>query len=167
MEFPHLMRLMEENQFDTIYHEHFSYFSFSTAERVFEAHQLTLFDVEEISMHGGSLRIFGRHSEDASKPIEDRVRKLRVNEGSVTSDITYAVERGKQIDKLSDVINGAVWLGRSIGMFKERSVNETRLTLNILNLSFDSIPAYAAAIAAKVESSSAPVQSEQPKLKDA
>ncbi len=60
IEFPHLMRLVAENQFDTIYHEHYSYFSFLTAERIFAAHQLTLFDVEELPTHGGSLRIFAR-----------------------------------------------------------------------------------------------------------
>ena len=62
MEFPHLLRLMEQNQFDTIYHEHFSYFSFTTVEQVFAAHGLTLFDVEELPTHGGSLRIYGRHA---------------------------------------------------------------------------------------------------------
>ena len=68
MEFPHLMRLIDENQFDTIYHEHFSYFSFTTARRVFAAHGLRLFDVEELPTHGGSLRIFGCHDDDAAKP---------------------------------------------------------------------------------------------------
>jgi SAM-dependent methyltransferase len=63
MEFPHLMRLMDENQFDTIYHEHFSYFSFVTVEKIFAAHGLTLFDVEELPTHGGSLRIYAGHSE--------------------------------------------------------------------------------------------------------
>ncbi|HTE40848.1 MAG TPA: methyltransferase domain-containing protein, partial [Steroidobacteraceae bacterium] len=58
MEFPHLLRLMDENQFDTIYHEHFSYLSFSTVEEIFVHHGLTLFDVEEVPTHGGSLRIF-------------------------------------------------------------------------------------------------------------
>jgi 2-polyprenyl-3-methyl-5-hydroxy-6-metoxy-1,4-benzoquinol methylase len=80
MEFPHLLRLMAENQFDTIYHEHFSYFSFFTAEKVFAAHGITLFDVEEISTHGGSLRIFGRHASDASKPGSSRVNNLRQQE---------------------------------------------------------------------------------------
>ena len=72
IEFPHLMRLMEENQFDTIYHEHFSYFSFLTAERIFAAHGLTLFDVEELPTHGGSLRIYARHAEDSSRPVSER-----------------------------------------------------------------------------------------------
>lgn len=68
MEFPHLMRLVEDNQFDTIYHEHFSYFSFLTVRRVFEHHGLRLFDVEEIPTHGGSLRIYGCHAGDSGKP---------------------------------------------------------------------------------------------------
>lgn len=82
LEFPHLMRLMEENQFDTIYHEHFSYFSFLTAERIFAAHGLTLFDVEELSTHGGSLRIYARHVEDSSKVVSARVHELRAREES-------------------------------------------------------------------------------------
>jgi hypothetical protein len=80
MEFPHLMRLMMENQFDTIYHEHFSYFSFLTVERVFAAHGLTLFDVEELPTHGGSLRIYARHAGYAALPVSDRVAALRTRE---------------------------------------------------------------------------------------
>src|SRR5207253_5428081 len=56
LEFPHLMRLVEDNQFDTIYHEHFSYFSFLTVRRMLAAHDLAVFDVEELPTHGGSLR---------------------------------------------------------------------------------------------------------------
>ena len=80
VEFPHLMRLMEENQFDTIYHEHFSYFSFLTSEMIFAAHGLTVFDVEELGTHGGSLRIYARHAEDTSKPVGARVTELRSRE---------------------------------------------------------------------------------------
>ena len=80
MEFPHLMRLMEENQFDTIYHEHFSYLSFVTVEKIFAAHGLTLFDADEIPTHGGSLRIYACHREDVSKPVGERVRELRDRE---------------------------------------------------------------------------------------
>jgi hypothetical protein len=76
MEFPHLARLMEENEFDTIYHEHFSYFSWVTVERVFAHHGLTLFDVDELPTHGGSLRIWGRHADDESKPVTDHAREL-------------------------------------------------------------------------------------------
>jgi SAM-dependent methyltransferase len=76
MEFPHLLSLMNDNQWDTIYHEHFSYFSFLTVSRVFEAHGLRLFDVEELPTHGGSLRIYGAHAEDAGKPQTDAAREL-------------------------------------------------------------------------------------------
>jgi hypothetical protein len=76
LEFPHLLRLMAEDQFDTIYHEHYSYFSFATVRKVFAAHGLTLFDVEELPTHGGSLRIFCRHDEDGSKPVGERVAAL-------------------------------------------------------------------------------------------
>lgn len=76
MEFPHLMCLMNENQFDTIYHEHFSYFSFITVNKIFAAHGLKIFDVEELPTHGGSLRIYACHSEDHSKPIDQRVMDL-------------------------------------------------------------------------------------------
>ncbi|MDQ3604624.1 MAG: class I SAM-dependent methyltransferase [Gemmatimonadota bacterium] len=80
MEFPHLMRLLEENQFDTIYHEHFSYFSFTTAEAIFAAHGLTLFDVDELPTHGGSLRIYARHQESESRPVQPAVTELKGRE---------------------------------------------------------------------------------------
>jgi 2-polyprenyl-3-methyl-5-hydroxy-6-metoxy-1,4-benzoquinol methylase len=80
IEFPHLMKLMAENQFDTIYHEHFTYLSFLTAETLFAAQGLTLFDVEELPTHGGSLRIYARHTEDTSKPMTERAQALRKRE---------------------------------------------------------------------------------------
>jgi 2-polyprenyl-3-methyl-5-hydroxy-6-metoxy-1,4-benzoquinol methylase len=80
MEFPHLLRLMQENQFDTIYHEHFSYISFVVAERLFAAHGLTLFDVDEIPTHGGSLRIYARHAANAALPVSHKVAELRERE---------------------------------------------------------------------------------------
>lgn len=80
MEFPHLLRLIEENQFDTIYHEHFSYLSFFTVEQIFAKHGLTLFDVEELPSHGGSLRIFGRHTENTKLEVTQRVEDLRNKE---------------------------------------------------------------------------------------
>jgi hypothetical protein len=76
MEFPHLLRLMDENQFDTIYHEHFSYFSFITTQKIFAEHGLVLFDVEELPSHGGSLRIYARHAEDQSKSVSPAVVEL-------------------------------------------------------------------------------------------
>jgi SAM-dependent methyltransferase len=80
MEFPHLLRLMEDKQWDTIYHEHFSYLSFLTASRVFEDHGLRLFDVEELSTHGGSLRVYGAHDDDLSRPHSARAIELRERE---------------------------------------------------------------------------------------
>jgi 2-polyprenyl-3-methyl-5-hydroxy-6-metoxy-1,4-benzoquinol methylase len=80
MEFPHLMRLMAENQFDTIYHEHFSYFSLIVVEKIFAEHGLTLFDVEELPTHGGSLRIYARHTEDDDRPVEKELRDLKARE---------------------------------------------------------------------------------------
>ena len=79
MEFPHLLKLMEYNQYDTIYHEHYSYLSFQSVERVFNHHGLTLFDVEELWTHGGSLRIFAQHA-GGGHPESDRVKAIRVNE---------------------------------------------------------------------------------------
>jgi hypothetical protein len=92
LEFPHLMRLVEENQFDTIYHEHYSYFSFSTAERILASHGLTLFDVEELTTHGGSLRIYGRPASDPTHAVTARVGALRQREAEagVTSLGYYA-----------------------------------------------------------------------------
>lgn len=86
IEFPHLMKLMEENQFDTIYHEHFSYFSLMTAESIFAAHKLVLFDVEELPTHGGSLRIYGRHEEDTTHRVTDRYRELKQREKAAEFD---------------------------------------------------------------------------------
>lgn len=98
MEFPHLMRLVAENQFDTMYHEHFSYFSFTTVEKVFAKHGLTLFDVEELPTHGGSLRIYGRHSEDNSKPVGKRVSDLKSREEDAgMTRMNYYQSFGEQV----------------------------------------------------------------------
>jgi 2-polyprenyl-3-methyl-5-hydroxy-6-metoxy-1,4-benzoquinol methylase len=76
MEFPHLMQLVDNNQFDTIYHEHFSYLSFHTVQQIFKSQGLQMFDVEEIPTHGGSLRIFAKHISDATKKISGNVAAL-------------------------------------------------------------------------------------------
>jgi 2-polyprenyl-3-methyl-5-hydroxy-6-metoxy-1,4-benzoquinol methylase len=80
MEFPHLLQLIEQNQFDTIYHEHFSYLAFFVAEKIFGHHGLRLFDVEELPTHGGSLRIYACHAEDAGHPTLPAVPALRERE---------------------------------------------------------------------------------------
>ena len=106
LEFPHLMQLIEQNQFDTIYHEHFSYFSFYTAGLIFKKHGLELFDVEQVPTHGGSLRIYGKHKEDISKSISTNVADLLKEEeakGMRTLDY-YKGFQGK-VDKVkSDLV---------------------------------------------------------------
>jgi 2-polyprenyl-3-methyl-5-hydroxy-6-metoxy-1,4-benzoquinol methylase len=77
LEFPHLLELVLRNEFDTIYHEHFSYFSFLTAESVLAKHGLTVFDVQQLPTHGGSLRLFARNTNDASRPVTPAVARLR------------------------------------------------------------------------------------------
>ncbi len=88
MEFAYLLELMRQNQFDTIYHEHFTYFAFLTAERAFARHGIVLFDVDVLPTHGGSLRIYGRHKGDETKPVTPRVEALR------------SVERAAGIERL-------------------------------------------------------------------
>jgi SAM-dependent methyltransferase len=80
LEFPHLLRLVEQNQFDTIYHEHFSYFSFETARRALAAHGLAVFDVEELPTHGGSLRVYAEHEASGGRPATAAVGALAETE---------------------------------------------------------------------------------------
>lgn len=82
MEFPHLFQLVKHNQFDTIYHEHFSYLSFTTVSKIFEAVGLEMFDVEELPTHGGSLRIYAKHKDDATKTISENVSEMLEKERS-------------------------------------------------------------------------------------
>jgi hypothetical protein len=77
IEFPHLAKTIEGNQFDQVYHEHFSYFSLFSAEKAFARHGLVLFDVEELPSHGGSLRLFLRHAENMVLPVSPRVAAIR------------------------------------------------------------------------------------------
>lgn len=111
MEFPHLMRLIEQNQFDTIYHEHFSYLSLLAVERIFAAHGLVLFDVEELPTHGGSLRIYACHSSCTRYAPSPRLAALRAKESAARLDtlegysaFSLRVERTKR-DLLSFLID--------------------------------------------------------------
>lgn len=101
MEFPHLLRLIESNQFDTIYQEHFSYFSFLTVEKVFSTHNLVIFDVEELPTHGGSLRIFAKHQGDNTKSISEHVAKMLDKEISLGfNKISHYLTFDKQVRKI-------------------------------------------------------------------
>ncbi|MFL5763451.1 MAG: methyltransferase domain-containing protein [Bacteroidia bacterium] len=90
MEFPHLVQLIDNNQFDTIYHEHFSYLSLYTVKQIFEAAGLILFDVEELPTHGGSLRIYAKHIESTSQPVSPHVEQLLKKEKDKgVGDLSY------------------------------------------------------------------------------
>jgi len=114
MEFPHLMRLIDENQFDTIYHEHFSYFSLITVEKVFARHGLILFDVEELPTHGGSLRIFARNAEDPSKPVSEKVKDLMNREQAYgLKDLDFYRSYGSRVkEKKRDILEFLIRLKR-------------------------------------------------------
>ena len=119
LEFPHLWKLMDQNQYDTIYHEHFSYFSLITAEKVLAAHGIRVFDVEELKSHGGSLRVFGCHADDGTKFEAPRLAELRDRErhaGFDTIDAYLSFEdkvRETKRDLLEFLIN-ARRAGRSV-----------------------------------------------------
>jgi hypothetical protein len=112
IEFPHLVRMVEENQFDTIYHEHFSYFSFLSAARIFRAHGMRLFDVEELKSHGGSLRIYACHADDETKEVTDRAKALAARERAAGVESleyyrTYDARVKETKRKLLDFLIGA------------------------------------------------------------
>jgi SAM-dependent methyltransferase len=119
LEFPHLLQLIENAEFDTIYHEHVSYFSLIAVERLFAQAGLQLFDVEELPTHGGSLRVYLRHPEDTSKPTSHHVEQLleRERKGGLEHLETYTKfdERVRLVKReLLDFLIGAKREGRSI-----------------------------------------------------
>ena len=131
MEFPHLLQLIANNQFDTIYHEHFSYLSFLTVEKIFAAHGLKMFDVEELSTHGGSLRIFACHAED-DRPVGIRVAQmLRKEDQAGLNDIaTYAAfgEKVKETKrKLLDFLLEARKAGKTVAGYGAPAKGNTLL----------------------------------------
>jgi hypothetical protein len=98
MEFPQLLHLIDRSYWDTIYHEHFSYLSFTTVERIFAHHGLTLFDVDELTTHGGSIRIYARHLEDLSKPVHARVAAMKQREAQAGHfDLKYYESFGERV----------------------------------------------------------------------
>lgn len=101
MEFPHVLKLIKNNQFDTIYQEHFSYFSFLTVIKVFKKHKLEIFDVEELKTHGGSLRIYAKHSEDKSRKISMRVNRL------INKEKRYGLDKIETYENFQNKVNDA------------------------------------------------------------
>ncbi len=119
IEVPHLMRLIDENQYDTIYHEHFSYFSVITAERIFAAHGLVLFDIEELPTHGGSIRMYLRHVQDSSTLVSSAVVELRDRELAAGLDRIEAYANfGQGVVKskraLLELLIRLRWQGKSV-----------------------------------------------------
>ena len=132
MEFPHLMRLMSANQFDTMYHEHYQYLSLIVVEKIFGTHGLTVFDVEELPTHGGSLRIFARHNHDESKPRTQRVEELHQRERNAGYDRldTYLsfTERVKETKrKLLEFLIAAKRAGKTIAGYGAPAKGNTLL----------------------------------------
>ena len=98
MEFPLLLHLIERSYWDTIYHEHYSYLSFTTVEAIFAHCGLTLFDVDELPTHGGSIRIYARHEDDHAKPVHDRVLAMRAREARAGhGDLAYYAGFGERV----------------------------------------------------------------------
>lgn len=105
MEFPHLLQMITQNQFDTIYHEHFSYLSVFTVKAIFEKFGLQLFDVEELSTHGGSLRIYAKHESDSSKAVEPSVESLLAREKSVgIDDLKFYQDFQRRAEHIRDTL---------------------------------------------------------------
>ena len=102
-EFPHLCKLVAENQFDTIYHEHFSYLSLTSVKTIFEAQGLEIFDVQEFPTHGGSLRIFAKHKEDDSNKIEHSVSKMLTFEADLgVNTLVYYQNFQTKVEKIKN-----------------------------------------------------------------
>ncbi|MGB8768996.1 MAG: class I SAM-dependent methyltransferase [Candidatus Korobacteraceae bacterium] len=119
LEFPHLLRLIECNEFDTIYHEHFSYFSMLTTVRILEEHGLRVFDVEELTTHGGSLRVCACRNESKTHSTEPSVRKVIEDEESAGLNSAEGYKKfGKQVKQakfaLVDFLLKAAREGKSV-----------------------------------------------------
>lgn len=132
LEFPHLLQLMREGQFDTIYHEHFSYFSLLTAETVLTAHGLTVFDVDELPTHGGSLRLWAAHSGSPRAVPGERVRRLREQEhsaglGHLDTYLGFGEQAGQAKRRLLEFLIGAKDSGKSVAAYGAPAKGSTLL----------------------------------------
>ncbi len=119
LEFPHLLRMIERNEFDTIYHEHFSYFSLFTTVKIMQAHGLKVFDVEELPSHGGSLRVFACREETSAHPLEANVSRVLEDEeraGLFTAEGYKSFARQAEETKLAlvDFLIHAARQGKSV-----------------------------------------------------
>ena len=132
LEFPHILQLIQKNQFDTIYHEHFSYFSLLTLRKIFSFHGLIIFDVDEIPTHGGSLRIYVRHTENDDIPINERINNLLEKEKqyeleNISTYINFIKNVEKAKTKLQKFINCARESGKKIVCYGAAAKGNTLL----------------------------------------
>jgi len=151
LEFPHLMRLIENTQFDTIYHEHFSYLSLGTVSRIFAACGLRVFDVEELSTHGGSLRIYGCHAEDA-RPTSPKVNAVLAEElvRGLQNLATYQQFQAKADRVKDDLLSFLIEqksAGKKVGAYGAAAKGNT--LLNYAGVKPDLLPFVCDAAAAK------------------
>ena len=143
MEFPHLLRLIDENQFDTIYHEHFSYFSLLTVQKIFTRHHLEIFDVDPLSTHGGSLRIYARHAHDYSKRIAPSVQQVldeekRYNLDQLPTYLSFRKKPDRVKKDLVDFFHQAKKENKKIAAYGAPAKGNT--LLNYCGLSSKSLP---------------------------
>jgi 2-polyprenyl-3-methyl-5-hydroxy-6-metoxy-1,4-benzoquinol methylase len=150
-EFPHLYQLVTERQFDTIYHEHFSYLSFTTVSEIFQSQGLVVFDVEEIGTHGGSLRVFAQRADTGERPITDRVRnmaRLEADAGMRQRSFYEGFERDAELAKakLLDVLVQAKLEGKTVAAYGAAAKGNTFLNYagvkaDLINFVVDRNPA--------------------------
>ena len=143
MEFPHLYQLVKHIQFDTIYQEHFSYLSFTTVKSVFEKHGLTLFDVDEIPTHGGSLRIYAKHSGDTSKPVSANVTALlKKEEDAGMTAMDYYSGFQEKVERIRSEFVGFIDAQKASGkkLCAYGAAAKGNTLLNFCGIKKDSIP---------------------------
>ena len=142
IEFPHLLQIIQHNQFDTIYHEHFSYLSLSTVKKIFEFHNLIIFDVEEIPTHGGSLRIYAKHMTNKNFKIQHSVNNLLEKEKDLgLMNLSFYLEFTKKVElikkKLIEFFNNTKQNGKKIVCYGAAAKGNT--LLNFCKINKDSI----------------------------
>jgi len=142
-EFPSLLRLIEDRQFDTIYHEHFSYLSLTVVEHIFKANGLTVFDVESLSTHGGSLRVYAERADVASRPTSERLRVMRESEAAagVTDRALYTGFQAEAEAVKNDVLRfllDAKRSGRTVAAYGAAAKGNT--LLNFAGVRQDLLP---------------------------
>jgi hypothetical protein len=142
-EFPHLLKLVEETQFDTIYHEHFSYLSLTAVNRIFAANGLTVFDVEEHSTHGGSLRVFAQRADSGQHPVSTRVDELLQREalaGMKTLDFYtgFQIKTDKVKDDFLSFLLEAKRQGKTVAAYGAAAKGNT--LMNYAGIRSDLIP---------------------------